>query len=170
MIAARYAKGTAYRISRHLEAIADFMLKNHLMAVPCRWRTYLVRPNDSNRVGAEFDRRRRLKLPSQTALDTLPMVFRAAIAPADVIFSSVAALLVSAPDRVSASTCRRSTAACAACDRTPSTGRRRPRRPPSRPQCATSYRRFGHKASRQRKSPARGFLYFVIVTICVFSY
>ncbi|WP_444847107.1 integrase [Duganella caerulea] len=101
MIAARYAKGTAYRISRHLEAIADFMLKNHLMTVPCRWRTYLVRPNDSNRLGVEFDRRRRLKLPSQTALDVLPMVFRAAIAPADVIFSSVAALLVSAPDRVS---------------------------------------------------------------------
>ncbi|MGO4381433.1 integrase [Pseudoduganella sp. RAF19] len=101
MIAARYAKSTAYRISRHLEVIADFMFKNHMMKVACRWRTFLVRTHDQNKVGAEFERRRRLKLPSQAALDALPMVFRAALAPAEIIFGSVAALLVSAPDRVS---------------------------------------------------------------------
>ncbi|MDB5335954.1 MAG: integrase family protein, partial [Planctomycetaceae bacterium] len=101
LIGERYAKTTAYRIARQLETLAAFMAKNRLTAASCRWRSYLVRPNDADRVGKEFDQRRRERLPSQSALAALPLVFRAAISPADVIFSSAAALLVSAPDRIS---------------------------------------------------------------------
>lgn len=97
----RGAATTAYRTGGQLEKISNFLCDNRLTAVPTRWRNPLKRPSDSVRVGKEADDRRVAKMPSQAALDALPKVFLLATAPADVLVSSVTAILCSAPDRIS---------------------------------------------------------------------
>lgn len=51
-------------------------------------------------MGQEFDKRRTEKMPSQAALEALPKTFQIATQPKDVLFSSIAAILCSAPDRI----------------------------------------------------------------------
>lgn len=96
-----YSDGAAYRVGGQLEMVATFLTENRLTFVPVRWRNHLKRPEDTVRVGKEFDDRRQSKLPSQAALEALPKVFRMATDPVDVIVSSVAALLCASPDRIS---------------------------------------------------------------------
>ena len=100
IIVDRYSEAAAYRISGQLEMIADFLTDNSLVTVPTRWRNPAKRPRDSVRVGKEFDQRRQERMPSEAALDALSKVFRLATKPVDVIVSSVAAILCSAPDRI----------------------------------------------------------------------
>lgn len=100
LLADRYAESTAYRIASQLEMVAEFLTDNRLTVVPTKWRNHLTRPKDSIRVGKEFDQRRLEKMPSEAALDALPKVYNLAIAPSDIIISSVAAILCSAPDRI----------------------------------------------------------------------
>lgn len=100
LIAENYAETTAYRIGGQLEMLAGFLFENHLAALYGRWRNFVTRPTDAVRVGKEFDQRREEKMPSSAALDALPKIFCLATQPADVIFSSIAALLCSAPDRI----------------------------------------------------------------------
>ena len=96
-------KGAAYGYGGQLQAFADMMDELRLATVPLRWKSPIPRPTGGTRVGPEFDKRREEKLPSQAALDALPKVFRCATEPADVLISSVAALLCSAPDRINES-------------------------------------------------------------------
>jgi hypothetical protein len=93
--------GSAYFVALKLAAIADFLSDNALLAVPTSWRSSLKKPAEkAGRVGKEFDERRAQKMPTQAALDALPKVFLLATEPADVLVSSVTAILVSAPDRI----------------------------------------------------------------------
>lgn len=101
IIVERFSKGAAYRIGQQLEMAAAFMTENRLTAIPVRWRNPIKRPSCNVRVGKEFDERRAEKMPTQAALDALPRIFRLATTPADVMTVSVAALLLSAPDRIS---------------------------------------------------------------------
>ncbi|OYY94429.1 MAG: integrase [Hydrogenophilales bacterium 28-61-23] len=91
---------TAYRIGSQLEMVGEFLAENRLTKVPVHWKNYIKRPNDTTRVGKEADERRKEKLPSESALDALPKAFRLATNPADVIVTATAAILCSAPDRV----------------------------------------------------------------------
>lgn len=100
IIGERYSVAAAYRIAGQLEMVAAFLSDNKLTEVPARWRNYLKRPGDAVRVGKEFDEQRQSKMPSEAALDALPKVFRLATEPVDIIVSSVAAILCSAPDRI----------------------------------------------------------------------
>lgn len=95
-----YSVAAAYRVGGQLEMVSSFLVDNRLAIVPVRWRNHLKRPSDTGRVGKEFDERRQEKMPSHAALDALPKVFRLASEPVDVIVSSVAAILCSAPDRI----------------------------------------------------------------------
>lgn len=101
MIVDRYSEVAAYRIGGQLEMASEFLADNRLTSVPTRWRNPIKRPGDTVRVGKEFDARRQEKMPTEAALDALSKVFRLAAEPADIILSSVAAILCSAPDRVS---------------------------------------------------------------------
>ena len=101
LAASSVSQTVAYRVGGQLELLAEFLMQNRLTIVPARWRNSLPRPTDTVRVGKEFDDRRREKLPSQSALDALPKIFRLATLPAEVIVSSIAAILCSAPDRIS---------------------------------------------------------------------
>jgi hypothetical protein len=100
MIVDRYSEAAAYRIGGQLEMIAEFLTDNRLTVVPTRWRNPIKRPGDTVRVGKEFDERRQEKMPTEAALDALPKVFRLATEPVDILVSSVAAILCSAPDRI----------------------------------------------------------------------
>lgn len=100
IIAERLSGSTAYRVGAQLELIARFMSEHRLTAVPLSWRSPINRPIDTVRVGPEFDKRRSEKMPSQAALDALPKTFYMATQPNDVMFSSIAAILCSAPDRI----------------------------------------------------------------------
>lgn len=96
----RLTGSTAYRVGAQLELIAKFMSEHRLTAVPLAWRSPIKRPIDTTRVGLEFDKRRSEKMPSQAALEALPKAFHIATQPNDVLFSSIAAILCSAPDRI----------------------------------------------------------------------
>lgn len=100
VIAERLSGSTAYRVGSQLERIAKFMSEHRLTAVPLSWRSPIKRPFDSIRVGSEFDKRRSQKMPSQAALEALPKTFYLASEANDVLFSSIAAILFSAPDRI----------------------------------------------------------------------
>ena len=97
----RFSDAAAYRAGQQLEMLAGFMSENRLLAVPGRWRNPIKRPVGGVRVGKEADERRAAKLPSQAALEALPKAFLLATEPADVITASAAAIMLSAPERVS---------------------------------------------------------------------
>lgn len=101
MLKDKYTGVVTYRTGGHLELIATFLAENRLTAVPIQWRNFLKRPSDTVRVGKEFDERRQSKMPSESALNALPKAFCLATTPLEVIVTSVAALLCSAPDRIS---------------------------------------------------------------------
>lgn len=98
--AEKFQKATAFRVGGQLEMLGRFMADNQLMVVPTRWRNPIRRPRDSVRVGKEFDQQRHDKLPSPSAISALANIFRIAKEPADVLVSSVVAILCSAPDRI----------------------------------------------------------------------
>lgn len=100
IIADRLSKATAYRVGAELEVIAEFMSQHHLTVVPLSWRSFIKRPIDTVRVGQEFDKRRTEKMPSLAALEALPKAFHIATQTKDVLYSSIAAILCSAPDRI----------------------------------------------------------------------
>lgn len=96
----KLSETAAYKAAGQLEMIARFLLKNHLLAVPVSWKNPVRRPSDRARVGKEFDEQRRAKLPSPAALKALAAVFRLASEPADILVSSVTAILCCMPDRI----------------------------------------------------------------------
>jgi len=101
LVAGHFATGPGYRVGGQLEMLATFLDDNRLCAVPVHWKNPLARPTESvGRVGAEFERVRNAKLPSAYALDSLARAFRMATAPSDVVVTSIAAILCSAPDRL----------------------------------------------------------------------
>ncbi len=101
LIVDHYSDATAYRIGGQLELVASFLSDNKLIKIPLWWHNHIKRPGDTVRVGKSFDERRQEKMPSEAALDALPKIFRVAVETPDVIVSSAAALLCSAPDRIS---------------------------------------------------------------------
>lgn len=101
LVAGHFSMGTAYRMGGQLELLAKFMDDSRLSSVPVQWRNSLKRPKDTaGRVGVEFEEVRNSKLPSAFALDALTRAFRLAVEPQDLVITSIAALLCSAPDRV----------------------------------------------------------------------
>ncbi|WP_369937287.1 integrase [Xanthomonas tesorieronis] len=101
LVVGHFSDGAAYRIGQQLELLAKFMKANALMINRTGWRSPIRRPLDTVRVGAEADRRREEKLPSAAALDSLPRIFLLAQEPVDVITTAAAAIMLSAPDRIS---------------------------------------------------------------------
>lgn len=100
IIVERFREGTAYRVGGQLQMVGTVIAENRLTAVPVRWSHSIKRPSSAQRVGKKFDERRADKMPSSAALDALPRIFRLATEPADVITASVAAIMLSSPDRI----------------------------------------------------------------------
>lgn len=100
IVSDRFSDGAAYRVGGQIEMLGTFLAENLLTCVPVRWRNPIKRPSSAVRVGKAFDERRAEKMPSSTALDALPQIFRRATEPVDVITVSVAAILLASPDRI----------------------------------------------------------------------
>ncbi|MCG7400579.1 integrase [Caballeronia zhejiangensis] len=88
-------------VGPRLGQIARFMDERGLCRYPLgSWRYQKQRACTYGRVGEEFEARKLAKMPSQDALDALAAAFRLAIEPRDVLPTSVAAILCSAPERI----------------------------------------------------------------------
>jgi hypothetical protein len=100
LIEQRYERAAAYRLGTALTRLASFISENRL-ANPFQWKSAIRRPQeDRNRVGKIADEARADKMPSKAALEALPRCFNLAVGAHDVVASSVAALLCTAPDRI----------------------------------------------------------------------
>lgn len=84
-----------------LGKIARFLDEKGLVYAPLHnWQYIKARKDSTGRVGPEFEKRRQKNLPSQQVLDALAQSFCLATEPRDVLITSVAAILCSAPERV----------------------------------------------------------------------
>lgn len=95
-----FSAAVAFRVGGQLEMIANFVTENRLSTVPVRWKNFIRRPSDAQKIGKEFDEHRQKKMPSRIVLEAIPQAFRLAVEPGDVIVTSVVAILLSAPDRI----------------------------------------------------------------------
>ena len=96
-----YSRETAYRVGVQLQAIARFLDDHELVAHPLAWTCHIRRPTHFHHLGAERDRRRDRKLPSQRAIAALGDAYRRARDPMDVIAASAYALLLATHSRIS---------------------------------------------------------------------
>ena len=93
---------SAYCRSIHLQKIYSTMTELGLVSAPTVWRSFVKCPrNDVRRSGVEFDHLRISKLPSPVALDALAHIFNNPKDKLDIAITSVCAILLCAPDRIS---------------------------------------------------------------------
>jgi hypothetical protein len=95
-----YAESTAYRHGVQLEMLVKFLTDNDITLSRLDWRNPIRRNIDTVKVGKEFEEKRSKKLPSQAALDALPMLYHMVSSPGDRLVMSIVAILLSAPDRI----------------------------------------------------------------------
>lgn len=97
----RFTPDVAYRTVQQVELMARFVCENRLTATLTGWKNPVKRPvQNGKKVGKDADEIRLAKLPTPASLDALPKAFRLATEPADLIVTSVTAILLSAPDRI----------------------------------------------------------------------
>ncbi|MFQ2891891.1 integrase, partial [Aeromonas caviae] len=98
-----YSDGSAYNCGREIERLAKFVVENRLVSSAVQdWRNPLKRAEDKNKTGREAKKNREEKLPSDTALNALAEIFASdPIDGRDVFTTSVFAMLMSAPSRIS---------------------------------------------------------------------
>jgi len=101
LVSEKYSQGLAHKLGVHLENIGRFLAENQLTHVPVLWKSPLRDSYDNHRIGPEYDQKRKEKMPSLAALEALPKIYTAAKEPKDVVVTSIVALMLSAPDRIS---------------------------------------------------------------------
>lgn len=94
------AQGTSYAAGVELRRIAKFISDNHLVKAPFHWSNPLRVGIRLNRIGKEYEEKRKKKLPTDETLRALGDAFRIARDPRDVLITSVGVLLLSAPNRI----------------------------------------------------------------------
>jgi len=97
-----YSEGMAYHAGRELERLSRFVSDKRLIAATLDWKSPIKRPGDTIRTGRKAQEERDRKLPSDEALDALAEIFASNPKVArDVFTTSVAAMLLCAPSRIS---------------------------------------------------------------------
>lgn len=98
-----YSDGACYQCGREIERLAHFVSTNFLVPAKLNfWRNPIVRPGDTVRTGAEAKAARAKKLPDEIALNALAEIFaNQPRDPRDIFTTSVFAMLMSAPSRIS---------------------------------------------------------------------
>lgn len=101
MLKSNYSSGYAYACGRILYLINSLASDYRLIKAPGFWINPLL-PDKGylNRVGKEYESRRKKKIPSPAAFNALGEIFQTGKAPDDVLVSSTCALLCSAPSRI----------------------------------------------------------------------
>ncbi len=97
-----FSPGMAYHIGREIARFAAFVSDKHLISGRLDWKSPIVRPTDSVRTGAKAREQREKKLPNEDLLDALADIFASnPTEPKDIFTSSVSAMLLCAPSRIS---------------------------------------------------------------------
>lgn len=98
-----YSDGACYQCGREIERLAHFVSTNLLVPAKLNfWRNPIGRPEDTIRTGAEAKAARAKKLPDDIALGALAEIFaNQPRDPRDIFTTSVFAMLMSAPSRIS---------------------------------------------------------------------
>lgn len=98
-----YSDGAAYHCGREIERLAKFVVENRLVSGALQnWVNPIRRKYDNNKTGREAKKNREEKLPSDIALSALAEIFaNAPMDERDIFTTSVFAMLMSAPSRIS---------------------------------------------------------------------
>ncbi|MEC5721033.1 integrase [Klebsiella michiganensis] len=97
-----YSDGSAYSCGREIERLAKFVVENQLVPNAIQdWVNPIQRASDKNKTGREAKKNREEKLPCDIALNALAEIFATnPINERDIFTSSVFAMLMSAPSRI----------------------------------------------------------------------
>lgn len=98
-----YGEGAAYACGREIERLARFASDNHIINANLKaWHNPISRPEDSLKTGKEAKNNREKKLPNEIALNALAEIFASNPTEGrDVFTTSIFAMLMSAPSRIS---------------------------------------------------------------------
>lgn len=98
-----YSDGSAYHCGREIERLAKFLTENQLISSAMQdWVNPIKRIDDKNKTGRAAKKNREEKLPSDIALNALAEIFaNAPMDGRDIFTTSVFAMLMSAPSRIS---------------------------------------------------------------------
>ncbi|HGV3466412.1 TPA: integrase [Klebsiella michiganensis] len=98
-----YSDGSAYQCGREIERLAKFVVEHQLVSSAVHnWVNPIKRADDKNKTGREAKKDREKKLPSDIALNALAEIFaNDPIHERDIFTTSVFAMLMSAPSRIS---------------------------------------------------------------------
>jgi len=98
-----FSSGTAYQIGREIARLAAFVSDgNRLISGHLDWKSPIIRPTDTVRTGIKARQQREKKFPNEELLDALAYIFSSnPSAPKDIFTSSVCAMLLCAPSRIS---------------------------------------------------------------------
>lgn len=98
-----YAKGAAYHCGRELQRLAHFITEKHLTYQNLsNWRNPISRLKDEIQTGSKAKTRREKRLPSDEILNALAEIFSSnPTTPRDIFTSSIFAMLLCAPSRIS---------------------------------------------------------------------
>lgn len=98
-----YSDGAAYHCGREIERLTKFVIENQLVSSAMQnWVNPIKRAEDKNKTGKEAKKNREEKLPSDIALNALAEIFaNDPVDKRDIFTTSVFAMLMSAPSRIS---------------------------------------------------------------------
>ena len=100
-LAKRQSPAVAYRTAGQLEYIAEFMRSNSFIYLRQHWIHGIEKPAElGSRISKQAMEARQKKLPSEATLRALGGIFHQAVNAPDVVVSSIAALMLCAPDRI----------------------------------------------------------------------
>lgn len=97
-----FSPGAAYRIGGEIARLANFVSDKNLIPGKLDWKNPIIRPIDTVRTGIKARQHREKKLPDENLLNALADIFaRNPTEPRDIFTSSVCAMLLCAPSRIS---------------------------------------------------------------------
>lgn len=97
-----YSPGLAYSVGLQLQRLSEFLSEKKLIPAFLDWKNPNPRMDKSNRTGKKAQKLREKRLPNETALNALADIFaNNPTNPRDIFTSSVVALLMCVPSRVS---------------------------------------------------------------------
>ena len=99
---AHFSSGMAYHTGREIARLATFVSDKQLISGRLDWKSPIARPTDTVRTGVIARQQRENKLPNAELLDALADIFASnPTVPKDIFTSSVCAMLLCAPSRIS---------------------------------------------------------------------
>jgi hypothetical protein len=99
---AHFSSGMAYHTGREIARLATFVSDKQLISGRLDWKSPITRPTDTVRTGVIARQQREDKLPNAELLDALADIFASnPTVPKDIFTSSVCAMLLCAPSRIS---------------------------------------------------------------------